>query len=285
MPVHNSEIVNIFNQYADLLEINGANQFRVRAYRAAARAIIDLSQNVYDMVKDGEDLLDIPGIGKDLATKIKEIVQTGRLSQLEELKETIPAGLIDIMDIAGIGPKRASKLYQELGISSIKELEASARGKKIRELAGLGAKTENVILADIERKRKAKRGKERWKLSDVESTTESLLSYLSQSKGVKDVSAAGSYRRRMETVGDIDILVTHAENSDVMERFTHYEDVDRVISKGATKSSVVLRFGLQVDLRAVAQESYGAALHLFHRIESPQYSHTPDGRQKETEDK
>lgn len=263
MPVHNSEIAETFNKYADLLEIDGANQFRVRAYRTAGRTILDLSQNLYDMVKEGKDLSELPGIGKDLANKIIEMVKTGRLSQLEELNKTIPAELINIMDIAGLGPKRAAKLHHELGISTIKELEASAREQKIRKLAGFGEKTEQAILDDIERKGKARGGKERLKLSAVEAATESLLSYLHETKGIKEVIAAGSYRRRMETVGDLDILVTHTKNSDVMERFTKYEDVERVISKGETKSTVVLRFGLQVDLRAVAEESYGAALHYF----------------------
>ena len=252
MPVHNPEIAEIFNKYADLLEIDGANQFRVRAYRNAARIIGDLSQNAYDMVKDGENLSELPGIGKDLADKISEIVKTGSLSQLEELKKTVPAELIDIMDIAGLGPKRAAKLHQDLGISSVKELEASAREKKVRELAGFGEKTEQAILEDIARKGKARGGKERFKISEVEQATESLLSYLRNINGVKEV-----------TVDFVDILVTHTKSSDVMERFVNYEDVDRIIAKGETKSTVVLRFGLQVDLRAVAEESYGAALHYF----------------------
>ncbi len=263
MPVHNPEIAETFNKYADLLEIDGANQFRVRAYRTAGRTILDLSQNLYDMVKEGKDLSELPGIGKDLANKIIEMVRTGRLSQMEELKKTVPIELLDMMDIADLGPKRIARLHQELGISTIKELEASAREKKIRELPGYGEKIEQAILDDITRKGKARGSKERLKLSAVESATESLLSYLRKIKGVKKVTAAGSYRRRMETVGDVDILVTHTGDSDVMERFVKYEDVDRIIAKGETKSTVVLRFGLQVDLRAVSGESYGAALHYF----------------------
>jgi DNA polymerase (family 10) len=263
MPVHNPEIAETFNKYADLLEIDGANQFRVRAYRTAGRTILDLSQNLYDMVKEGKDLSELPGIGKDLANKIIEMVRTGRLSQMEELKKTVPIELLDMMDIADLGPKRIARLHQELGISTIKELEASAREKKIRELPGYGEKIEQAILDDITRKGEARGSKERLKLSAVESATESLLSYLRKTKGVKKVTAAGSYRRRMETVGDVDILVTHTGDSDVMERFVKYEDVDRIIAKGETKSTVVLRFGLQVDLRAVAGESYGAALHYF----------------------
>ena len=146
MPVHNPEIAETFNKYADLLEIDGANQFRVRAYRTAGRTILDLSQNLYDMVKEGKDLSELPGIGKDLANKIIEMVRTGRLSQMEELKKTVPIELLDMMDIADLGPKRIARLHQELGISTIKELETSAREKKIRELPGYGEKIEQAIL-------------------------------------------------------------------------------------------------------------------------------------------
>lgn len=263
MPIHNAEIDEIFNKYADLLEIDGANQYRVRAYRIAARNISDLSQSVADMAKQGDDLSKLPGVGKDLAGKLAEIVDTGKLSQLEELKKTIPAELVELMEIGGLGPKRASKLFRELGITSVKQLEAAAREKKVRKLSGFGAKTEEAILADIERKGEARGEKKRLKLSMAEELARPLLAYLRKVRGVKQVEVAGSYRRGMETVGDLDILATHYNDSELIERFTKYEDVDRIISKGSTRSTVVLRNGLQVDLRAVPEESYGAALHYF----------------------
>jgi DNA polymerase (family 10) len=174
----------------------------------------------------------------------------------------LPAGLIDITRVAGLGPKRAGALYHELHISSTEELEKAAREGKIRDLPGFAAKIEQAILADIQRKGGAQAEK-RLKLSVAQQLTLPLLEYLRKVKGVKQVEAAGSYRRGRETVGDMDILVTHSKGSDVMERFVNYEDVERVISRGNTRSTVILRFGFQVDVRAVPEESYGAALHYF----------------------
>jgi DNA polymerase (family 10) len=262
MPVHNTEIADIFDKYADLLEISGANQYRIRAYRTAVRNISNLSQNISDMVKEGEDLSKLPGIGKDLSVKIENIVKTGKLAQLEELKKELPAGLIDITKIAGLGPKRTGALYHELGISSIDELGKAAKEGKIKDLPGFAVKTEQAILAEIERKAGAGAEK-RLKLSVAQEIASPLLAYLKRVKGVKRVEIAGSYRRGKETVGDLDILVTRSEGSEIMERFTEYEDVDRIVSKGSTRSTVVLRPGLQVDLRAVPETSYGAALLYF----------------------
>ena len=262
MPVHNSEIADIFHKYADLLEINGDNQYRVRAYRTAARNISNLSKNISDMTEQDEDLSKLPGIGRDLSDKIENIVKTGKLAQLEELKKELPDGLIDITNVAGLGPKRTGVLYHELGISSIQELEKAAREKKIRDLPGFAARTEQSILTDIEHK-KAAGTEKRQKLSFAQEIALPLLAYLKKVKGVKQVTMAGSYRRGKETAGDLDILVTHSKGSDVMERFVKYEDVEKVISRGNTRSSVILRPGLQVDLRAVPEVSYGAALLYF----------------------
>jgi len=263
LPIHNAEIAEIFNQYADLLEVQGANQYRVRAYRNAARSIANLPQSASELLKQGKDLDELPGIGKDLAGKVAEIIKTGKLSPLEELKQELPGGLVQIMKLEGLGPKRAAVLYQKLGITSAAELKKAAEEQKIRELPGFAARTEEAILAELGRKGKEAEGKERLKLSVVEELASPLLDYLRKVKGVKQVEAAGSYRRGMETVGDLDILATHTEGSDIMERFVNYEDVERVIAKGKTKSTVVLRFGLQVDLRGVPEESYGSALHYF----------------------
>ena len=263
MPIHNAEIAEIFNEYADLLEIEGANQYRVRAYRTAARNISNLSHSAAEMVNKNEDLSRLPGLGKDLASKVADIVNTGKLSQLEELKKKLPAELIDITGLAGLGPKRTGKLYQKLGITSIEELEEAAKKQKVRGLPGFAAKTEQKILEEIGRKGEPEAGKKRYKLSVVEELAQPLLAYLKEVKGVKHVEVAGSYRRRKETVGDLDILVTHKKDSEVMKRFVEYEDVDRVIARGETRSTVVLRFGVQVDLRAIPESSYGAALHYF----------------------
>jgi len=260
MPVLNTDIVDIFNKMADLLDIQGANPFRIRAYRNAARNLSNLPRNMSDMIEEGTDLTDLPGIGKDLAEKIREIVKTGSLSQIEEIEAKIPSGLNKLFKISGLGPKRVRALYRNLGVGDLKDLKKAAETGKIHELKGFGKKMERAILEDLERMD----GKEeRIKLMEAEQRAKPLLTYLKKIKGTKKVVAAGSFRRRKETVGDLDILVTCENGSKVMDRFTKYEDVRKVTSKGKTRSSVVLRSGLQVDLRVVSQDSYGAALHYF----------------------
>ncbi|MFP3870304.1 MAG: DNA polymerase/3'-5' exonuclease PolX [Syntrophobacteria bacterium] len=260
MPVHNTDVADIFSKIADLLDIEGENQFRIRAYRNAARTVSSLPQSVADMVADDEDLSRLPGIGKDLAGKIKEIVETGTLSQLEELQGRTPAELDKLMKIPGLGPKKVQELHKKLGIQNIEDLKRAATQQKIRNLPGFGKKTEDMILEGLA----ASEGEEeRIKLMVAEQIASSLVDYLHKVKGVKDISVAGSYRRRKETVGDLDILVTCKKGGKVMDRFTEYEDVTKVVSKGETRSTVVLRSGLQVDLRVLPRPSYGAAIHYF----------------------
>ena len=262
MPVHNAEVAAIFNELADLLEIQGANEFRVRAYRSAARNINSLPHSVSEMVARDEDLSKLPGIGKDLARKIEEIVRSGKLKKLEEIKTEVPAELLEITHLPGLGPKRTRALYQELGINNVEELQTACEQGKVRKLPGFGEKTESSILADIQRQGRTSK-ENRLLLSTADQLQAPLVEYLKGVKGVKQVQVAGSYRRRKETVGDLDILVVCQESSTVMKAFTSYEDVTRVVSQGDTKSSVVLRLGLQVDLRVIPQQSYGAAMHYF----------------------
>jgi DNA polymerase (family 10) len=260
MPVVNSDVARIFNQLADLLEIESANPFRVRACRNAARTISSLGKNVSEMVEKGEDLTELPGIGEDLAGKIKEIVETGSLSQLAEVEEETPAELSKLMKIPGLGPKRVGVLYKELGVSTLDDLEKFAKEKKIRELEGFGEKTEASILGSVQ---EVSEHEERIKLVEAEETADALLTYLGQVKGIKEMTVAGSFRRRKETVGDLDILVACKKDSKVMEAFIEYDDADKVVSKGETRSTMILRSGLQIDLRKVPEVSYGAALHYF----------------------
>jgi DNA polymerase (family X) len=260
MPIHNSDIVENFNKVADLLEIKGANPFRVRAYRNAARTIGSLSKSVADLIAEDRPLTDFSGIGKDLAEKIEEIVKTGTLSQLKALEKDLSPGLHDLLRIPGLGPKKVKTLYEELGIDDLPSLKKAARDQKIRDLEGFGARTEASILAEIERH---SWGKLRTKWVIAEEIARSYVDYLQKDNSVKDITVAGSYRRGQETVGDLDILVTVKRGSDIMAHFVNYEDVDRIISRGETRSSVVLRTGLQVDLRVVPQVAYGAALHYF----------------------
>ena len=260
MPIHNSDIAEIFHRMADLLEIEGANHFRVRAYRNAARTVASHGKNVAELVQEEKDLSKLPGIGKSTAEKIKEIAETGSLQQLNELEDRVPPELSGLMNVSGLGPKRVQALYRELGVETLKDLRQTAEKGKIKELEGFGKKTEEKILREAE---KADHQEKRVKLVAVEEQATSLEDYLNKVKGVKKVTVAGSYRRRRETVGDLDILTTCKRGSKVMDRFVEYKDVVQVIAKGKTRSSVVLRSGLQVDLRVVPQVSYGAALHYF----------------------
>ncbi|MGA1875010.1 MAG: DNA polymerase/3'-5' exonuclease PolX [bacterium] len=260
MPIHNTDVASILYKVADLLEIEGANIFRVRAYRNVARIIGGLSRNVADMVAQGEDLSELPGIGKDLAGKITEIVQTGTLSQLKEIEAHIPPALQNLMQMSTLGPKRVQALYEKLNIRNTAELEQAAKDGRIRQLPGFGPKIEQKILEEIEHRKGVER---RTKLVVAEEIARSLVDYLKRVEGVDQVIVAGSFRRRKEVVGDLDILATCRDRSEVMQRFIEYEDVHKVISRGETRSTVILRNRLQVDLRVVAGESYGAALHYF----------------------
>ena len=260
MPVNNTDIARLFLRLADLLEIDGANPFRVRAYRNAAQTIRAKSRSMADMVAHEEDLSKLPGIGDDIAAKIRTIVESGHLPLLEHIETRVPAELSDMMKIESLGPKRVKKLYRKLGIRSIEDLKRAARTGRIRGLPGFGRKTEEAIL----RRAEAWTGQSpRMLLADAEGVARPLLEYLKGARGVKRLIAAGSYRRRKETVGDLDILATAGKDSDVIQRFTRYEDVEEVVSRGKTRSTVHLRSGLQVDLRVVPEVSYGAALHYF----------------------
>lgn len=258
MPVQNTDVAEVLTKVADLLEIQGANQFRVRAYRNAARMVSGMSRNVSEMSVG--KLSELSGIGRDLAGKIREIADTGTLSQLEEIEHQLPAGLGKLMKIPGLGPKRVKAIYQHLDVRDLKALQQAAENKKIRELEGFGQKTEQRILEELE---KEKERPDRLKLFEAEQRAAPLVDYIKASKKIKEITVAGSFRRRKETVGDLDILVTCKKGADVMDRFIGYEDVQKVISKGKTRSTVVLRSGLHVDLRVVPQVCYGAALHYF----------------------
>lgn len=264
MPVHNNDIAEILDRVADLLDLSSADQFRIRAYRNAAQTISSLSRGAADMVKNKEDLSELPGIGKDLAGKIKEIVETGSLTRLKELESRVPAELVTLMKISDLGPRRVLALHRTLGIGTRDELERAAKSGRIREVRGFGEKTEQKIIASLKRQAAGKGENEgRAKFMVVEQVSLSLLTYLRKLRGAEQVEAAGSFRRKCETVADLDLVATCRRGSEVMERFTRYEDVERIISKGATRSSIALRSGLQVDLRVVSQASYGAALHYF----------------------
>ena len=260
MPIHNAEVAVVFEEIADLLEIEQANPFRIRAYRNAARTVQGLGDELSAAVKQGEDLTALPGIGKELAAKIKEIVETGHCTALETLRKETPTGLTDLLHIPGLGPKRVSALYHELDIHTAEQLLRAAMDHRLQELPGFGEKTEQSIITSLQQHIKQK---QRIKLAIATQYAEPLADYLARVKGVKQVVIAGSYRRRKETVGDLDILAAAGNSARVMQAFVDYDEVTKVLSKGSTRSSVVLRTGLQVDLRVVKPQSFGAALYYF----------------------
>ncbi len=260
MIISNIEIAAIFDQLADLLEIKGENPFKVIAYRNAVRTIENMGTDLSKMIKDGVNLSEIPTIGESIAKKIEEIVKTGELSKLEDLKRSFPPHLLDLLNIKGIGPKRTKILYENLHISSLEELKQAAIDHKIRDLEGFDEKLEQMIL---EGTKLAKKEGKRFLYSVAEPHANDITSYMKNSKEVSKAIIAGSFRRKKETIGDLDLLVTSSDPALVIEHFIRYPDIKEVISKGITKSTVILNNDLQVDLRCVPDESYGATLHYF----------------------
>lgn len=255
----NAEIKDLFNEIADYLEIKGENPFRVRAYRRAAQALEGLAEEAGAIAARG-GLLEIPGIGKDLAEKIQEYLRSGRVEYLEGLRREIPAGVIELMRIHGVGPKTAKLLYEQVGVDSVEKLEGLASAHKLAGLPGIKAKTEENILKGIQVWRS---GRERMPLGSALVLAEGILQALRSLRGVDQIAVAGSLRRMKETVKDIDILVTSANPARVMERFVGLPNVAEVLAHGETKSSVRLKETIQVDLRVVDPDCFGAALQYF----------------------
>jgi DNA polymerase (family 10) len=247
-------------RFADLLAIQGANPFRVRAYRNAAMTIRSTPRRLAEMVDSAEDLSQLHGIGKTIAAKIVEVVKTGHLRALESLERREGPELVDLLRLPGLGPKRVRVLHELLGVSSLDELAKAAERGLVSKLPGLGPKTESAILAAVAR---GAPGQGRLPWAEAEPIAESLVEFLRELPGVERVVVAGSYRRRRETVGDLDLVISCADGKPILERFAAHEDVSQVVSLGSTRASVVLRAGLEVDLRAVPRESFGAALHYF----------------------
>jgi DNA polymerase (family 10) len=259
MPVHNADIAALFEEIADLLEIRNENPFRVRAYRNAARELQGLGIPVTDMLARGDDLTRLPAIGTDLAARIEEIVATGRCRMLDTLHRQVPHSVAELLKVRGLGPKRVRMLYQELEVLTLEQLARAARDGRIRELPGFGPKTEQLILEAVTRQVEEER---RFKLAVAAQYAESLRVWLEKIPGVQRVVVAGSYRRARATVGDLDILVT-ADAAGVMKQVAGYDEVDRVLSSGPTRATLLLGSGLQVDVRVVETACFGAALQYF----------------------
>jgi DNA polymerase (family 10) len=258
--VENPEIARVLEEIADILEIQSANPFRIRAYRNAVRTVESLTTPLRKWVEENRPLTDLPGIGKEMGNHIKEMVETGTLGFRDELLAEVPRSLIELMRLPNLGPKKAKKVYDELKIGSVDELEAAAKAGLIAALPGFGPKSQEKILAGIVEYRQHG---SRFLLPAAERLVEPLLGYLRETPELERLEVAGSYRRRKETIGDIDLLAIASEPVPVMERFRGYPQVDKILNAGDTKSTVVLGSGLQVDLRVVPAECYGAALVYF----------------------
>lgn len=260
MPVRNTEIADMFDLVADLLEIQNANRFRVRAYRNAAGTIRDLNRSLADMLAEGADLADLPDIGEDLAARIAEIADTGHLSLLEELAKELPQSIVEVTAVPGIGPKHARALYDALGVSSLDDLRETVAVGRIARVPGFGEKTQRRIRDELA---KGDVSDLRVGIAAAEDFATPLLAHIRAISGVTEAEVAGSYRRRKETVGDLDIVVVAGNGGDAVARFTECDEVTQIVSHGQTRSTVILRSGLQVDLRVVPAASYGAAMHYF----------------------
>ena len=256
----NVEIARALAEVADVLEIQGADPFRIRAYRNAVRTVEVQTRPLARMVADKVPLTSLPAIGREMAGHIGELVTTGTLAFLDRLLADLPRTLLDLVRLPGVGPKKARRLWDELRIGTVDELEAAARDGRVAPLAGFGEKTQAKILAGIEDFR---HHAGRFMLADAERFVEPLVGYLSECREIERLEVAGSYRRRCETIGDVDLLATAHEAAPVMRHFLAYPQIGQVQMAGDTRSTVILGNGLQVDLRVVAPDCYGAALLYF----------------------
>jgi len=258
--LHNSEIAAIFDRVADLLEIEGAKAIRVRAYRTSARTVEAMPQSLADLVESGADLSQVSAIGRDLAREISEIARTGHLELLGEIERRMPGDLAELMELPGLGPKRVHALQEMLGITGVDDLLRASRSGRLRRLPGFGPKLQERILHALTSRCA---GERRVRLRISQDVAEGFIRYLKGATGIDRVAVAGSYRRRRETVGNLDILATSSDPPKTMNRFTAYQEVAEIVSTGNSCSSVLLRDGMQVNLRIVPEESYGAALMHF----------------------
>ncbi|MEM4336499.1 MAG: DNA polymerase/3'-5' exonuclease PolX [Candidatus Woesearchaeota archaeon] len=259
--MRNLEISNLLYEIADILEIKGV-EWKPRAYRKAAKSIESLSEDIELIYKKGgkKAIMQIPGIGESIANHIEEYLLTGKVKEWESLTKKLPKGVEELMKIEGLGPKKVELLYKQLKIKNIRELEEAIKKHKLLKLRGFGAKTEENILRGINLFRK---GQKRIPLGIALPVAESIVNKLKKLSCVNNVSYAGSLRRMMDTIGDIDILITSKNSEEVMKFFTNMPDVIRVISKGSTKSTVIIKENIQCDLRVVDNKSFGSALQYF----------------------
>lgn len=255
----NLELSRIFEQIARILKIKGENTFKIRAYEKIALVLENLPIEIETIYRQG-GLNDIPGVGEGIAKKIEEFLTTGKLEYYEKLKKTIPSGVIELLDISEVGPKTAKLLYEELGVDNIDKLEKAVKGHQIKDLPGMGEKSEDNILRGIEL---CKRRKERVLLGTALPLAEEVIRSLRQLKETSKISFAGSLRRKKEAIGDIDILVTSQKPGKIMKTFISLPQVREILAEGPTKSSVITKDDIHIDARVVEPISFGAALQYF----------------------
>lgn len=258
--MNNEKIAQTLTQLADLLEFTGANAFRLRAYRNGARIIKELPESIAAMIADGQDLTKLDGIGKGVAEKCHELVEKGSLDQLDEILETVPRTVLDLLNVPKLGPKKAAALFNELGIQTLDQLKAACEAEQVRNLSGFGEKTEKQILEGIAI---AVEANKRILWARADQIVERLREHMAGCQAVEQLEFAGSYRRGKETVGDLDLLVDSVDAEDVMNHFGNFPEITSVIVRGETKMSVRLENEFQVDLRVVPKNSFGAALQYF----------------------
>jgi len=256
MSMNNREVAEVFNLIADLLQVKGEVIYKVLAYRKAADSLVSMGRDVYDVWEEGK-LTEIPGVGKAIAAKIDELLSTGSLEYLEELEAEVPASLVELLEVPDVGPKKAALFWQEAGISNLQELEAAARAGRLRDLPGMGEKSELRIIAGIEA---VGRRTDRIPLGRAWPFAMTMLDYLRQVPGVRAAEIGGSLRRMRSTVGDLDLLVASSDSGPVMEAFTSHPEVIEVLARGETKSSVEYLHNLRAQLWVHPPERFGTAL-------------------------
>ena len=258
--MENAQVADIFDEIADLIELDEGNEYRIRSYRAAARTVRDLSQRLEDLVAQEEDLSEIPNIGESTADKIHEILETGTCQRLEEMRSKVPPELTDIMRVPDLGPRKAMQLHRELDMDDLDDLREACESHKVRELEGMGKKTEENILQGLETLESVG---ERVLLRDAADHVVSVGRHLDGVDAIRRWEVAGSFRRRKETVGDLDILVEASDRDQAADGILELEDVDEVMGRGNERVSVRLSDGLQIDFRFFEESSFGSALMYF----------------------
>lgn len=257
----NTQIAQIFDEIGNMLEILGENVFRVRAYYRAAESVRNLGHDLKALHEKNDPLIEeIPGIGKDLHAKIIEIIETGQCEMHTRLLEKIGPGILEILRLRGIGPKKVKLFYEQLGISNLEQLKAAAESGALETLPGMGKKSQEAIVDAIAQNSV---GKDRIPYAQALKAAEQYLDYMKQSPAVEQIEYAGSLRRKKNTIGDIDLLAAGVDSEAIRAHFLAYPDIQKVLGAGETKSSVILSGNIQVDLRVVDKDKFGAALLYF----------------------